>query len=173
MSHKRFVFQYISPCFIHLFYRLLSMQKQPPEVFCKKKCVLGKFTEFTGKHLCQTLFFNKETQAQVLSCEFCKISKYTFFTEHLRATAPQHDNFLQKPIFILQKKCLRTITGFFTKITVILCLKILCYLKLSGVLESEVVKFFYTFSRNELPNQYAVNLIQSMKLILVIYVTIY
>ena len=29
----------------------------------------------------------KEILAQVFSCEFCKISKNTFFTEHLRTTA--------------------------------------------------------------------------------------
>ena len=29
----------------------------------------------------------KETLAEVLSCEFCEISKNTFFTEHLWATA--------------------------------------------------------------------------------------
>ena len=29
-------------------------------------------------------FIKKETLAQVFSCEFCKISKNTFFTEHLR-----------------------------------------------------------------------------------------
>ena len=29
-----------------------------PEVFCKKG-VLRNFTKFTGKHLCQSLFFNK------------------------------------------------------------------------------------------------------------------
>ena len=29
-----------------------------PEVFCKKR-VLRNFTDFTGKHLCQSLFFNK------------------------------------------------------------------------------------------------------------------
>ena len=29
----------------------------------------------------------KETLAQVLPCEFCEISKGTFFTEHLWATA--------------------------------------------------------------------------------------
>ena len=29
----------------------------------------------------------KETLAQVFSCEFCEISKNTFFTEHLCATA--------------------------------------------------------------------------------------
>ena len=29
-----------------------------PEVFCKKG-VLRNFTKFTGKHMCQSLFFNK------------------------------------------------------------------------------------------------------------------
>ena len=62
-----------------------------PEVFCKKG-VLRNFAKFTGKHLCQSLLFNKvaglrpqacnfikkETLAQVLSCEFHKISKNTF-----------------------------------------------------------------------------------------------
>ena len=33
-------------------------QKQPPEVFYKKG-VLRNFVKFTGKHLCQSLFFNK------------------------------------------------------------------------------------------------------------------
>ena len=32
-------------------------------------------------------FIKKETLAQVLSSEFCKISKSTLFTEHLRTTA--------------------------------------------------------------------------------------
>ena len=52
-----------------------------PEVFCKKGA-LRNFTKFTGKHLrpkaCN--FIKKETLAQVLSCEFCEISKKTFFT---------------------------------------------------------------------------------------------
>ena len=43
-----------------------------------KKGVLGNFTKLTGKHLCESLFFKKETQAQMLSCEFCEISKNTF-----------------------------------------------------------------------------------------------
>ena len=37
----------------------LYNQKQPPEVFCKKKSVLRSFAKFTGKHLHQSLFFNK------------------------------------------------------------------------------------------------------------------
>ena len=44
--------------------------------------VLRNFAKFTGKHLCQSLFFNKVT-AQVFSCEFCEISENTFFKEHL------------------------------------------------------------------------------------------
>ena len=62
------------------------------EGFCKKG-VLRNFTKFTGKYLCQSLFVNKvpglrpkacnfikkETLAQVFSCDFCKISKNTFF----------------------------------------------------------------------------------------------
>ena len=49
-------------------------------------CILRNFTKSTGKHLCQSLFFNikKESLAQVFFCEFCEISKNTFFlTEHL------------------------------------------------------------------------------------------
>ena len=37
---------------------ILVLQKQPPKVFCKKG-VLRNFAKFTGKHLCQSLFFNK------------------------------------------------------------------------------------------------------------------
>ena len=49
-----------------------------PEVFCKKG-VLENFTKFTGKHLYQSLFFNKETLAQVFPSEFCEIFKNTYF----------------------------------------------------------------------------------------------
>ena len=59
--------------------------------------VLKNFAKFPGKYLCQNFLFKlqatgqkkkeKETLAQVFSCEFCEISKKTFFTEHLRTTA--------------------------------------------------------------------------------------
>ena len=61
-----------------------------------QKGALWNFAKFTGKHLCQSLFFcqslqsrfiKKETLAQVFSCEFCKIYKNTFFTEHVWAIA--------------------------------------------------------------------------------------
>ena len=48
-------------------------------MFCKKGA-LRNFAKFTGKHLYQGLFLiKKETQTQVFSCEFCEISKNTFF----------------------------------------------------------------------------------------------
>ena len=65
-----------------------------------RKDVLRNFTKFTGRHLCQSFFFNKvaglrsatllkKTLTQVFSCEFCKIFRNTFFTEHLWTTAPK------------------------------------------------------------------------------------
>ena len=52
------------------------------------KGVLRDLEKFTGKHLCFNAcnFIKKEAMAQVFSCEFCQISKNTFFTEHLWAT---------------------------------------------------------------------------------------
>ena len=35
-----------------------KFRRSRPEVFCKKG-VLGNFAKFTGKHLCQSLLFNK------------------------------------------------------------------------------------------------------------------
>ena len=60
--------------------------------------VLKIFAKLTGKHLCQSLIFNKvaslwpatllkkETGTGVF-CEFCEIFKNTFFTEQLQVTA--------------------------------------------------------------------------------------
>ena len=61
-----------------------------------KKGVLRNLAKFTGRHLCQSLFFNKvaglrpqacnfikkETLAQVFSCKFCEICE-NIFAEHL------------------------------------------------------------------------------------------
>ena len=65
----------------------LKRQKQPPEVFCKKGGSYTNFTKFTGKHMCQSLVFKKETVAQAFYCEFSKIFKDAFFTEYLLTTA--------------------------------------------------------------------------------------
>ena len=68
-------------------------RSSPPEVFCKKG-VLRNFAKFTGKHLGQSLcnLIKKEILAQVFSCKFCKISKYTFFTEHLWVIASEYSD---------------------------------------------------------------------------------
>ena len=73
-----------------------------------KRNVPQNFTKFIGIHLCQgffliklqfsaciftketlaqVFFFKKETLARVFPCEFCKIFKNAFFTEHLWTTA--------------------------------------------------------------------------------------
>ena len=50
-----------------------------PDVFCKKG-VLKNFANFTGKHLCQSLFYIKKgTLAQVFSWKFCEIFEIIFF----------------------------------------------------------------------------------------------
>ena len=63
-----------------------------------RKRAVRNFPKFTGKHLhlfsikLQALahnFINKETLAQVFSCEVCKISKSTFFREHLKETVSE------------------------------------------------------------------------------------
>ena len=75
------------------YWLILNGQKQPPEVFYIKKSALKSFAKFTGKHLCQILFwpeaynFNKkEALAQVFSGEFFEVFKNTFFTN----TSGQH-----------------------------------------------------------------------------------
>ena len=57
------------------------VQKQSPEAFCKKRCP-KKFRKIQRKTPEPCNFTNKQTLAQLFSCEFCEISKNTFFTEH-------------------------------------------------------------------------------------------
>ena len=68
-----------------------------------KKGAFRNFPKFTGKHLCQSLFFNKvaggafhfikkEALAQVFSCELCEFSKNNFFTKHVWATSSQSNS---------------------------------------------------------------------------------
>ena len=57
-----------------------------------RKGVVRDFAKVTGKHLCQSLVFNKvaglaQVLEQVISCDFWEISKNTFFTEHIRVSA--------------------------------------------------------------------------------------
>ena len=59
------------------------------------------FAKFTGKHLCQSLFFNKvagqacnfikkETPAQVFFCEFYEVSQDTFSYRTLLVAASEY-----------------------------------------------------------------------------------
>ena len=69
-----------------------------PDVFCEKG-VLTNFAKFTRKNLCQGLFFikaagtcnfiKKEALAEVFFCEFCEISKNTFFYRTPLVVAPE------------------------------------------------------------------------------------
>ena len=54
-------------------------------LFCKVG-VPKNFEEFTWKQL-RSVTLIKKTPVQMLSCEFCKIFKSSFLTEHLRTTA--------------------------------------------------------------------------------------
>ena len=74
----------------------VNTQKQPPEVFSKKRCS-SKFRKIHKKKPVSDLFiiklqasasnFIKKRLTQVFPCEFCEISKNTLFTEHFGATA--------------------------------------------------------------------------------------
>ena len=68
----------------------LQYQKQPSEVFCKK-VVLKIFAKFTKA--CN--FIKKETLGQMLSSEFCEISKNTFLENTFGRLLPQY---IQLPI---------------------------------------------------------------------------
>ena len=65
-----------------------------------KKGVLRNLTKFTGKHLCQSLFFNRVAGAacnfikkrflhRCFPVNFAKIFKNTYFTKHLWTTASE------------------------------------------------------------------------------------
>ena len=65
-----------------------ELQKQPPEVLCKKKVFLA-ISQHSQENICARVSFlikleawdlkKKETLTQVFSCEFYEISKNTFF----------------------------------------------------------------------------------------------
>ena len=66
-------------------------QKQPPNRSShrrssKKYSVLINFAKFPGKHLCQSLFFNKVAglrhRHRYFSVNFAKFGRTPFFTEH-------------------------------------------------------------------------------------------
>ena len=73
----------------------MNKQKQPPECSLKKVFleISQNLQENTSARVSFLIklqacnFIKKDTLPQVFSCEFCEISKNTFFTEHLWVTA--------------------------------------------------------------------------------------
>ena len=65
--------------------QLLNFRSSRPEVFCKKG-VVRNFAKFTGKHLCQSLFFNKVAglRPTTFPANFAKFLRTPCFIEHLR-----------------------------------------------------------------------------------------
>ena len=63
---------------------MMDVQKQPPDMFCKKSLEISQNSQ-------ENTYAGGLTQ--VLSCEFCELSKNTLFTEHLWARAPEYNNF--------------------------------------------------------------------------------
>ena len=76
-------------------YCSICYRSSRPEVFCKKS-VLRNFAKFTGKRLCQSLFFNnvaelrpatltkKRLWNRCFPVNYAKFPRTLFFTEHLR-----------------------------------------------------------------------------------------
>ena len=72
-----------------LFREISNFKSSFAEVFCKKRA-LKILAKFTGKHLCQSLFLKNAAA----SCNYCKLFKKIFSTEHLQTSA-----FLQNTFF--------------------------------------------------------------------------
>ena len=68
-------------------FELSAIKSSRPEVFCKKG-FLRNFAKFTGKQLCQCLFFNKVAGLRLwhrcLPVNFTKVLRTPFFIEHLQ-----------------------------------------------------------------------------------------
>ena len=82
-----------------------------------KRVFLEILQKFTGKHCARVSFLiklqasasnfiKKETLTQAFSCNFCKISKKTFVTEHLRWLLLQHRCFTVNPAKYLRTSIL-------------------------------------------------------------------
>ena len=92
LSYKSKLIRFYSDKIIYIYLRKVqaNFRSSRPEVFCKKG-VLRNFAKFTGKHLCWSFFLIKlqvwclatllikRLWQKVFSCQFCKISKITFF----------------------------------------------------------------------------------------------
>ena len=67
-----------------LYWTLLNADESKHSSLTVDNITVGKESFRSSHRACN--FIKKETLAQVFSCEFCEISKNTFFTEYLLAT---------------------------------------------------------------------------------------
>ena len=79
-------------------------------------------------------FIKKESLAQVFSCKFCEISKNTFFTEHLWATASGK---------VLQAQLSGVVLGKFVKPAMFVVFSIFFFFPFLA--NSTISTFFYSY----------------------------
>ena len=116
-----------------------------------EKSVLKNIPKSAGKQLCRSLFLiklqgnfiKKEIPTQVLSFEFCKKFKSTFFTEYIRVTASDTQN---GKIFLNVLKVFLKILNMFDHFST-LPIKILMIITLS-VIRNLQVRINKTFCYN-------------------------
>ena len=94
---------------------VIEFRSSRPELFCKKG-VLRKFTEFAGKYLCQSLFFNKFAGLKPATLLKMRLWRRCFPVNCLK--------FLRIPFYIeyLRWLLLRVVLSFFYLDKQILCL---------------------------------------------------
>ena len=81
------MFQFLGATALSAFSVDSCCRSSRPEVFCKRG-VLRNFAKFTGKHLCQSIYFNKEALAQLFSFDFSKfLNTFSYRTSPVAASA--------------------------------------------------------------------------------------
>ena len=91
-------FQFSDVSFMPLLQKNKPQTREAVVRKCSVKKMFSEISQNSQENICARVsfliklqalgnFIKKMTLAQVFSCEFCKISKSTFFTEHLQATA--------------------------------------------------------------------------------------
>ena len=81
--HQDFCHQNKRFCFSTFSVARTKNRSSRPEVFCERG-VLRIFTKLTGKHLCQSPFFNKVAGLRCFPANFVKFLRTPFLTEHLQ-----------------------------------------------------------------------------------------
>ena len=93
--------------FAKSFHKVRTDRSSRPEVFCKKG-VLRNFVKFTGKHLCQSLFFNKVAgQNTEQNDDHTHIMRKVQFCSSLKSFAKFIEKILYQSLSFIKKETLR------------------------------------------------------------------